>query len=122
MNETGLAQLLIEHLVGWAAYLVAGLTGLLYSITRTELNALREALGKTISREDFEKHEVREANDRGERRDAEKSIREQVTSLDNRIDSKLNSLDVKMDNKLDSILNNMMQAALAPHNRRAGDT
>jgi Tfp pilus assembly protein PilN len=121
MSETGIAQFLIEHLVGWAAYIVAGLVGLLYSITRAELAALKAALKKTISTVDFEKHELREMNDRGERRDAEKSIREQVTALDMRIDSKLNSLDAKMEKKLDSIISNLMQAAMAPHNRRMGD-
>jgi Tfp pilus assembly protein PilN len=121
MNEANFAQFLIQHLVEYAAWLVGALVGLLYTITRAELGALKAALKKTISTVDFEKHEVREMNDRRERRDAEKSIREQVIALDMRIDSKLNSLDAKMEKKLDSIISNMMQAAMSPHNRRTGD-
>lgn len=110
MNETNFAQFLIEHLVSWAAYLVLALVGALYAITRAELAALKLALSKTINKVDFAEYKVAQASAREERREAEKSIREQVTNLDE-----------KMDRKFDQVIDNMFKAAQSPHNRRAGD-
>lgn len=118
-------QLLIE----WAAWLVAALASLLYALTRemagrdrTAYNArlaeFKETLDKTISKDDFEKHEQREDKDRDERRAAEQSIREQLEvanferrqsevalreqmqALHTSVDVKIGAFDTKMDAKL----------------------
>ena len=121
-----------QLLLDWAVYLVAGLAMLLYKFTRDkaaedkralqdkaredkdaylrELAAFRDTLSRTISREDFDAHERREERDRDERRAAEHSIREQV-----------HSLDLKIEGKLDTIMSHMIEDARAPHNRRSGD-
>lgn len=87
----------------WAAYLVALLSGLLYTQARAkakedkeaytrELTGFKAALSKCISKEDFEKHEEREDKDRDERRAAEASIRDQVHDLDRKLDAKLTAI------------------------------
>jgi hypothetical protein len=108
-----------ELIIQWAPYLVGSLALLLYQLTKEKLKEEKEAymreiktlkglLDKTLTREDFEKHERREDKDRDERRAAEDSVRQMVGTLDRRMDIRLGDLDTKMDAKLDTIINNML--------------
>jgi hypothetical protein len=132
MTESGIAQFIITHLVDWAAYILSLLIGLLYTIQQQkakiekdaytkELLLLHEALAKTISQDYFKEHVARTENERVERRSAEHTIREALGTLDMRLQIGLDKLDTKMDGKLDTIINNMLQVAQSPHNRRTGD-
>ena len=115
----GLSQFFLDY----AAYLVAVLAGLLYQITKErakedkaiymkELDLLKGALGRTMTTEDFRQHERREDKDRDERRQAEDSIRRQVSDLD-----------VKMDGKLNTITDALIRNSRIPQHRgRLGDT
>lgn len=134
IEPSGIGQQILE----WASWLVAALAGLLYKQGRDEasrdretytdqLTMFREALGKTITREDFEAHEKREDKHQDERRQAESAIRDQVQameferrqaesglrehiqSLASNVDTKLSNIDTKLDGKLTSIMDNMLK-------------
>lgn len=114
---------LSQFFLDYAAYLVAVLAGLLYQITKErakedkaiymkELDLLKKALGRTMTTEDFRQHERREDKDRDERRQAEDSIRRQVSDLD-----------VKMDGKLNTITDALIRNSQIPQHRgKLGDT
>ena len=112
----------LRFLWDWAAYLVAALAGLLWKGNRDKLEELRRAMERTITKVDFDRHEEREEKDRGERRQAEASIREKlevegferrqfektmherVNTISETFGIKLASLEEKMEKKLDKII------------------
>ena len=132
-NDPGFITWLGKNIYDGAAYVVGALAMLLYKQGRDKarqdkktleanIASLVAAQDKMISKDDFEKHEEREEKDRGERRAAEASIRDQVEaasferrqfeqSMHGRVDKiaetfgeKLNGLEDKVERKLDQII------------------
>lgn len=95
---------LAKQIMDWAAWLVAALAGLLYAQGRDkaredkdaytrELAAFRVSLDRCITSDDFDKHEEREAQDRAERREAERVLFNKIDDVNGKLHEIIGKLD-----------------------------
>lgn len=82
-------QTFFEGIVGGAWALIVTLFGFIHQGNRSELRNLKVRVEEMMTREEFSKHEAREAEDREEGRRITQAIFQRMAELDTKVDQKL---------------------------------